>query len=180
MKLTLKTIALCLIISIFAACNKDDDSGQFTSNSLTNNRTTLIGLWNLNEFPGDDGMVYGLNQFIPFYDTTTVLGCSIYDDQIMFLEFKYNFQNDSLGSRFFSIAEKVRSYTIVNATTCEIQYGPWSTDNYSDSETFKYEIIAPATLILNYDGTTNRDTLNYSINNNFLTLTDGESIIKLK
>jgi|GEM_PF-6731591 len=178
-----KFLTLLLIILAFVGCNEDDDSTQYTNNNSngtsSNTTLTLIGIWNLLEYPGDDGKDYGPNEFIPFYDTTTVQGCSIFDNQLMYLEFRYSFQNDSLGSRFFSLAEKVRSYTVLNAPNCEINYDPWSTDAFSNGENFKYKRISPIAISLVYDGTTDIDTLNYSFNANVLTLSTPELSIKL-
>tara|TARA_B110000503_G_C7150919_1_gene415123 strand:+ start:1886 stop:2419 length:534 start_codon:yes stop_codon:yes gene_type:complete len=173
MKNTFKYLALSLLFTAFVACGDDDDSSPSTAASGT---TTLIGLWKAFEFKGDDGAIYALNQFVPYYDTSAVPGCSVFDYREKYLELTYNFQTDSTGVSIYRSTDEERTYTVNNAATCDFSYGPWITDPYSDTENFTYKKLSNTELDITFGGSSSSVIITYSINGGILILDDYDDI----
>jgi hypothetical protein len=182
MKNTFKYLALSLLITAFVACGDDDDTSPSaatpTGTTTPTGSSDLIGLWKAFEFKGDDGAIYALNQFIPYYDTTSVPGCNVFDYREMYLELSYNFQTDSTGVSIYRSTDEDRTYTINNAATCDFAYGPWMTSPYSETVNFTYKKLSNTELEINFSGL-GSFTTSYSINGGILII-DEEDDIKFR
>jgi len=144
MKNTFKYVALFFAIAAFTACSDEDETtpGGSAPGSGGSTTTGLVGLWKAFEFKGDDGAIYALNQFVPYYDSFTIPGCNIFDYREKYLELTYNFKSDSTVTIIYRSVDEDRTYTVNNAATCDFSYGLWSTFNYSDTSTFQYSIVS--------------------------------------
>lgn len=181
MKSLFKYLTLSIVLSAFIACGDDDETTPTTAaaaGSITTG-TTLEGKWNGFEFKGDDGMVYGLNQMVPYYDSSSVQGCVVYDYRETYLEYSYEFKTDLTGVSIYRSTDESRSYTINNASTCDFSYGTWNSSNYSETTAFTYAKLGTTQLTMQYSGSSSVDTINYTINAGILEFTDGSNI-KLK
>lgn len=177
-----KIITLCLVVSFFIACGDDDDGSIRVAGGSNNSHitTSLIGEWKLAEVLGDDGMVYGLNQDIPFYDTYTYPGCNVYDYQVNVRKYSYVFETNTVGYISIDLIERNRSYTMINPATCEIVYNSWSNSNETDLSPFTYEIVGSDKIAFRQDSSMYVDTLNFSLIGNFFTIGDEDFSIKFK
>lgn len=176
MKTTIKYLALSLILSAFIGCKDDDDT---TPAETVVTPVTLVGYWNAFEIDGDDGAIYGLNQFVPYYDSSAVPGCAVFDYQEKYLEYSVDFKSNGMAAFVYRSVDQDRSYTVNNAATCDFTYGLWTTVNYADTTNFEYQKLNDTQLNVKFDPADPYEIMNYSIVGGVLTL-DGDSDIRLK
>lgn len=174
MKSLFKYVTISIVLSAFITCSDDDETTPSTAggSNTTAAGTALEGKWNAFEFKGNDGMVYGLNQMIPLYDSSSLPGCVLYKYRETILEFTFEFKSDATGESIYRSIEESRASTVNNASTCDVSYDPWDSDDYSQTSLFMYTVFSNIQLGIQASVTSPIDTFGYSINAGILTIND--------
>lgn len=162
MNITKKILLACFISIGIIACSDDDDSVEPNNNG--NNSTTLTGNWEAFEFKDSKGVTYGLNEWVPDYDT--VNGCEV----VLYEERTIKDELTVADSIYYAESNwEERNRSILNSdTSCNINYSPWSLpQGYSYTDTSNYK-VSGSNIIIWDDSITNSDTIPYEIRNGLL------------
>lgn len=167
MNITKKILLASFIsIGIIACSEDDDDSVEPNNNNGGNNSTTLTGgTWEAFEFKDSKGLTYGLNEWVPEYDT--VNGCEVvrYEDktikdELVIADSTLNYEGE--------YEYRNRNYQQLDTTCNSITYGNWSTPQGDvDSGTYNYKIMG-SNIIIWEDSIANSDTIPYEIRSGLL------------
>lgn len=167
MNLSKKILLSCLISIAVVACSEDEDDNVKPSN---NGSATLTGgTWEAFEFKDSKGVTYGINEWVPEYDT--INGCEVveYEEKTVRDEISFSSSEIYIDGEW---EEHNRTMTNMD-TSCNATYTPWTSGQfYSYSDTMNYK-ISGSDIIIWDDSLSNSDTIPYAIRNGLLYIDEG-------
>lgn len=162
MNITKKILLACFISIGIIACSDDDDDTVEPDNNGNNSATLTGGTWEAFEFEDNKGVIYGINEWVPEYDT--VNGCEVvtYEDKTIKEELTF-----STSTVLFEGEWEGRGRTLLSTdTACNPTYTPWNTQSFNDTDTSNYEVSG--TNIIVWEDSVTADTVPSEIRNGLL------------
>jgi len=154
---------LIFLCCILLGCEKDEDNAPSTTpeNNNSVNQDALIGTWKLFEIKGEDGKLYGLNEWLPLYDT--IEGCQVLKGKVKHIKEIFTFRTDGLATLDYKEEYQVRSFLVQDSTNCTITYFDWDTGSDEDFVASSYSRASTNRLVFDTG-----DTINFQLINNIL------------
>lgn len=165
-----KKLLLASIVAIgLFACSEDDDSVEPNNNGSNNSTTLMGGTWEAFEFKDSKGSKYGLNEWIPEYDT--IDGCEVVLFQEKYIKDELKFYDSTLILES-DWEDRYRNHQKVDTSCNSIVYGNWTSYTGGDTTELNYE-VSGGNIIIWEDLLSTPDTVPYAIRNGLLYIYEG-------